>query len=481
MTTRVPAPPGARTIDRGRPCRWRSPTAKTDAAAGRTTSLTIERAQERLSERGIRFLDLRFVDVLGTVKSITIPTQRLPHAIRNGEWFDGSSVEGFARVFESDMFLRPDLDTLTIGDPDGVLGAQVICDLLTPDGERFAGDPRGVLARALSEAAALGFDYAVATELEFFLLNTDGASGGVRPGRHDRASYFDHPVDVASDVRQEIVSALDHLGITVEASHHEVAAGQYELDLALSNALRSADHLVTLKHAVKAVAQRRGLLATFMPKPIFGAAGSGMHTHQALTDLGKESNAFYDRADQYQLSPVAKHFIAGQLAHARGLCALVAPLVNSYKRFVPGFEAPVAITWAQVNRSALIRVPRAGSGDRGAIRIEFRAPDPSCNPYLAFAAMLHAGLSGIRQKLPLPPPVEENLYAFDPEALARHQVGQLPRSLAEALRDLRQDEVMRDALGVHLLERFIEAKEMEWQNYEKQVSGWELDAYLEAY
>jgi len=218
-----------------------------------------------------------------------------------------------------------------------------------------------------------------------------------------------------------------------------------------------------------------------MPKPIFGAAGSGMHTHQALTDLGKETNAFYDRADQYQLSPVAKHFIAGQLAHARGLCALVAPLVNSYKRFVPGFEAPVAITWAQVNRSALIRVPRAGSADRGAIRIEFRAPDPSCNPYLAFAAMLHAGLWGIRQKLPLPPPVEENLYAFDPEALARHQLGQLPRSLAEALRDLRQDEVMRDALGVHLLERFIEAKEMEWQSYEKQVTGWELDAYLEAY
>jgi len=481
VTTRVLAPRGATKIDRGRRYRPRFPTAKTDAAAGRTSSPTIDRALERLSERGIRFLDLRFVDVLGTVKSITIPAQRLSHAVRNGEWFDGSSVEGFARVFESDMFLRPDLETLTIGEADGVLGAQVICDLLTPDGERFAGDPRGVLARVLAEAAALGFDYAVATELEFFLLNTDSASGGVRPGRHDRASYFDHPVDVASDVRQEIVSALDHLGITVEASHHEVAAGQYELDLALGNAMKSADHLVTLKHAVKAVAQRRSLLATFMPKPIFGAAGSGMHTHQALTELGKDSNAFYDRADQYQLSPVAKHFIAGQLAHARGLCALVAPLVNSYKRFVPGFEAPVAITWAQVNRSALIRVPRAGSGDRGAIRIEFRAPDPSCNPYLAFAAMLHAGLSGIRQKLPLPPPVEENLYAFDPEALARHQLGQLPRSLAEALRDLRQDDVMRDALGVHLLERFIEAKEMEWQSYEKQVTGWELDAYLEAY
>ena len=443
--------------------------------------MTIERALERLSQRGIRFLDLRFVDVLGSVKSITIPAQRLAHAVRNGEWFDGSSVEGFARVFESDMFLRPDLETLTIGEADGLAGAQVICDLLTPDGERFAGDPRGVLARAIAEAASLGFDYAVAVELEFFLLSPDATSGAARPGRHDRASYFDHPVDLASGVRQEIVSTLDQLGITVEASHHEVAAGQYELDLALGNGLKSADQLVTLKHAVKAIAQRRGLLATFMPKPIFGVAGSGMHTHQVLTEIGRETNAFFDRADQYHLSPVAKHFIAGQLAHARALCALVAPLVNSYKRFTPGFEAPVAISWAQMNRSALIRVPRIGSADRGAIRIEFRAPDPSCNPYLAFAAMLHAGLSGIRQKLQLPPPVEENLYAFDPERLARHQLGQLPTSLADALRDLRQDEVMREALGVHLLERFIEAKEIEWQTYEKQVSAWELDAYLETY
>ncbi|HEX3630148.1 MAG TPA: type I glutamate--ammonia ligase [Candidatus Dormibacteraeota bacterium] len=436
---------------------------------------------ERLAERAIRFLDLRFVDVLGTVKSITIPAQRLPHAVRQGEWFDGSSVEGFARIFESDMFLRPDLDTLTISEVEGTAGAQVICDLLTPDGERFAGDPRGVLARALAEAASLGFDYAVSIELEFFLLNPDAAGSLARLERRDRASYFDHPVDLAGSVRQEIVEALDRMGIAVEASHHEVAAGQYELDLGLSNALRGADQLVTLKHTVKAIAQRRGLLATFMPKPMFGVAGSGMHTHQVLTEVGRESNAFFDRADQYNLSAVARHFIAGQLAHARGLCAVVAPLVNSYKRFTPGFEAPVAITWAQMNRSALIRVPRVSSADRGAIRIEFRAPDPSCNPYLAFAAMLHAGLSGIRQKLPLPPPVEENLYAFDPERLARHQLGQLPGSLAEALRHLRQDEVMREALGVHLLERFIEAKEIEWQSYEKQVSAWELDAYLETY
>jgi glutamine synthetase len=434
-----------------------------------------------LSEQGIRFLDLRFVDVLGTVKSITIPAHRLPHAVRSGEWFDGSSVEGFARVIESDMFLRPDLETLTIGKVgSGVPGAHVICDILTPEGERFAGDVRGVLVRALAEAAAMGFDYAVATELEFFLLTAE-ADGGPRPARHDRASYFDQPVDVGSEVRQEIIAALEGLGIAIDASHHELAAGQYEIDVALTNALKAADQLATLKHAVKALAQRRGLLATFMPKPIYGAAGSGMHTHQVLTDLGRENNAFYDRADQYHLSSVARQFIAGQLAHARALCAVVAPLVNSYKRYVPGFEAPVAISWAQTNRSALIRVPRPGSGDRAAIRIEYRAPDPSCNPYLAFAAMLHAGLFGIKQKLPLPPPVEENLFAFDPERLARFQMGLLPRSLAEALKELRQDEVMREALGVHLLERFIEAKEIEWQSYEKQVSAWELDAYLEAY
>jgi len=435
-----------------------------------------------LSEQGIRFLDLRFVDVLGTVKSITIPAHRLAHAVRSGEWFDGSSVEGFARVIESDMFLRPDLETLTIGKAGatGAPTAHVICDILTPEGERFAGDVRGVLVRALAEAASLGFDYAVATELEFFLLTAD-PDGGPHPARHDRASYFDQPVDVGSEVRQEIVAALEGLGIAIDASHHELAAGQYEIDVALTNALKAADQLATLKHAVKALAQRRGLLATFMPKPIYGAAGSGMHTHQVLTELSRESNAFYDRADQYHLSSVARHFIAGQLAHARALCAVVAPLVNSYKRYVPGFEAPVAISWAQTNRSALIRVPRPGSGDRAAIRIEYRAPDPSCNPYLAFAAMLHAGLSGIKHKLPLPPPVEENLFAFDPERLARFQMGLLPRSLAEALGELRHDEVMRETLGVHLLERFIEAKEIEWQNYEKQVSAWELDAYLEAY
>jgi glutamine synthetase len=420
--------------------------------------------------------------VLGTVKSITIPAQRLVQAVRSGEWFDGSSIEGFARIFESDMYLKPDLNTLTFSETgsDRPPTAQVICDIFTPEGERFNGDPRGVLARAIAAAAEMGYAYTVAAELEFFLLKP-APDGTLRPAPHDGASYFDHPLDIGSEVRQEIVGALDAMGIAVETSHHEVGAGQYELDLAPQEALRAADQLVTLKYTVKAMAQRRGLHATFMPKPIFGVAGSGMHMHQTLMDAGRDTNAFYDRSDQYHLSATARHFIAGQLAHARALCAVVAPLVNSYKRFVPGFEAPIAISWAQTNRSALIRVPRVGTGERSTLRVEFRAPDPSCNPYLAFAVMLRAGLSGIKQKLPLPPPVEENLYAFDPERLARHQLGLLPRSLEEALRELRHDEVMREALGAHLLERFIEAKEIEWTAYEKQVSAWEIETYLENY
>lgn len=421
--------------------------------------------------------------MLGTVKSISIPSHRLADAVRQGEWFDGSSVEGFARVFESDMYLKPDLNTLTVTELGAgtAPSAQVICDIFTPENERFPGDPRGVLIRALAEAAELGYTYTVGCELEFFLLRPDPADGRLRPVSRDSAGYFDRPLDLGNEVRQEMVTQLDAMGIPVESSHHEVAAGQYEIDLAGQDALKAADQLVTLKYTLKAVAQRHGLHATFMPKPIYGQAGSGMHTHQTLNEHGGESNAFYDRNDEYHLSASARQFIAGQLMHARALCALVAPLVNSYKRFVPGFEAPMAISWAQMNRSALIRVPRVSNTDRSTLGVEFRAPDPSCNPYLAFAGMLHAGLSGIKQKLPLPPPVEENLYAFDPERLSRHQLGRLPASLAEALSELRRDDVLRDALGPHLLERFIEAKEMEWQAYETQVTGWELDTYLQVY
>lgn len=431
-------------------------------------------------QRGVRFCTLQFIDLLGATKSITVPVDRLPHAVRQGEWFDGSSVEGFARIFESDMFLRPDLDTLSVTGTEEPR-ARVLCEIVTPDGQPFPGDPRGVLKRALADAAEAGYAYQAGVELEFFLLTRgdDGQPG--RPIADDRAGYFDDSADPGSVVRQEIIRQLDAEGIQVEASHHEVAFGQHELDLALDDALASADRVVRTRATIKAAAQRHGLFATFMPKPFFGVAGSGMHTHQMLLRRGSHDNAFSDPADEYLLSTVARHFIAGQLRHARALCAIVAPLVNSYKRLVPGFEAPVAVSWAQTNRSALIRVPRLQADDPPTIRIEFRAPDPACNPYLAFAAMLRAGLAGIREQLPLPPPIEENLYAFDPERLARYQLGMLPASLSEALRDLRHDDVIREALGPHVIERFIEAKERECQAYDRQVSAWETETYLASY
>ena len=454
-------------------------TPKTELS-GVTKGASLEKAQDLIARAGVRFCTLQFIDLLGTVKSITIPAERLPHAVHHGEWFDGSSVEGFTRLFESDMYLKPDLATLTVREPaGGPTEAQVICDMYTPDGERFGGDPRGVLHRAQAEAAELGYSYSVAAELEFFLLQAD--EGRWRPLPHDSAGYFDHALDLGSEVRMQAATALRQLGIQVDSGHHELAAGQHELDLAPREALTAADQLVTARSTIKAIARGSGLHATFMPKPFNGMAGSGMHTHQSLISLAGDANAFADRSDEYQLSGIARHFIAGQLAHARALCAVVAPLVNSYKRLVPGFEAPIAISWAQANRSALIRVPRVSGAERGAMRVEFRAPDPSCNPYLAFAAMLRTGLSGIKEKLPLPPPIEENLYAFDPERFARHQLGLLPGSLGEALKELRRDEVVREALGAHLVERFIEAKEREWQAYERQVSGWELETYVEAY
>ncbi|HYM49946.1 MAG TPA: type I glutamate--ammonia ligase [Candidatus Limnocylindrales bacterium] len=460
---------------------WEFPTPKTETAPG-GQSVALERALEAMAEAGARFCSLQFIDLLGTVKSITIPADRVAHAVASGEWFDGSSVEGFARIFESDMYLKPDLATLRISSRSGAAAqAQVICGIYTPDGQPFGGDPRGVLARALAQAAERGYTYSVASELEFFLLQPEPSQGGLRPLPHDSAGYFDHALDLGSEVRLQIATALQELGIDVESSHHELAAGQHELDLAPRDALTAADHLVTARATVRAIARDRGLHATFMPKPFNGMAGSGMHTHQSLHSLPGGANAFANRTDEYHLSDVARHFIAGQLRHARALCAVVAPLVNSYKRLVPGFEAPIAVSWAQTNRSALIRVPRVSGSEQGAMRVEFRAPDPSCNPYLAFAAMLGAGLSGIEESLPLPPPIEENLYAFDPERFARYQLGLLPASLDEALKELRHDDVVRNALGAHVVERFIEAKEREWLTYARQVSGWELETYVESY
>ena len=434
---------------------------------------------QRAEQEGVRFVNLQFTDVVGQVKSVTIPAHQFEDTIDHGKWFDGSSIEGFARIAESDMYLDPDLTTFSVipWERGQDTTAKVICDVYTPEGEPFPGDPRHVLRRALREAEALGYRFNTGPELEFFLLRLDN-EGTVSLSPHDEGGYFDLTTDLASQVRKEMVNALEALGITVETSHHEVATGQHEIDFQYDDALKTADNAVTFRYTLKAIARRFGLHATFMPKPIFGINGSGMHTHMSLSDLGSGRNLFADPNDEYGLSNLARRFAAGVLAHARGMSAILAPLVNSYKRLVPGYEAPVYVSWARVNRSALIRVPKISAGKPQSARIELRCPDPSCNPYLAFAVMLRAGLDGIQRDLAVPAPVEENLYEFDAAMLARHNVQTLPGSLREALDELERDELVRDTLGPHVYERFVEAKRQEWNEYRLQVSQWEIDRYL---
>ena len=437
---------------------------------------------ERAQAEGIRFVNLQFTDIMGLVKTVSIPIHKFGDAIDQGLWFDGSSVDGFARIHESDMYLAPDLETFGAipWDRGANATAKVFCDVYTPEGEPFDGDPRAVLKRQLAEAERLGFRFQTGPELEFFLVRTSGPQG-VEALPHDQAGYFDVTTDLAADVRKEMVNALEEQGIVVEASHHEVAVGQHEIDFKYGPALQTADNAVTFRVTLKAIAQRHGLYATFMPKPFFGINGSGMHTHQSLADTGTGENLFFDRDDEYGLSDLAKHFIAGQLQHARGMSAILAPLVNSYKRLVPGYEAPVYVSWARINRSALIRVPQTTRGRSEATRIELRCPDPSCNPYLAFAVMLAAGLDGVRRKLTPPPPVEENLYHFDDQMMAKHAIGTLPGTLKEALDELSRDDVVRESLGEHVYDWFVEAKRSEWDDYRKSVSPWEIERYLDTY
>lgn len=442
--------------------------------------MTADDVLKRVEEEQVRFVNLQFTDINGVVKSVTIPAAQLPDSLEHGTWFDGSSVEGFARIAESDMFLRPDPDTFRIvpwerGSDQTT--ARVICQVFTPDGEPFPGDPREVLMRALREAEAMGFDFYTGPELEFFLLKPSD-NGEEKPLPYDRGSYFDLSTDLAYAVRKEMVNALTDMGINVEASHHEVAIAQHEIDFRYGPALDTADNAVTLKYTLKAVAQQHGLHATFMPKPIFGVNGSGMHVHQSLFERGTDTNAFYDANDQYGLSTMAKQFIAGQLTHARGMAAVLASTVNSYKRLVPGYEAPVYISWARVNRSALIRVPRISPNKPRSARIELRFPDPSANPYLAFAVMLMAGLDGIKRNLQPPPSIEEDLYHFDEERRRETGIRTLPGSLMEAVEELERDTVIQEALGEHVFERFVEAKRGEWDEYRLQVTPWELDRYL---
>jgi glutamine synthetase len=448
---------------------------------------------EAAREANVRFVQLQFTDIMGIVKSVTIPLHQLAGSVEHGTWFDGSSVEGFMRIAESDQYLKPDMETFAIipwqpghGDlGSGPLGsrgtARVICDVYTPNGEPFAGDPRFVLKRQLERARKLGYIWNTGPELEFFLFRRD-EDGEIKPLPHDQAGYFDFSTDLAQEVRQDMVNALEAFNIRVEAAHHEVAPGQHEIDFEYADGLRTADNAVTFKFTLKAIAQLHGLYATFMPKPIAGINGSGMHTHQSLYSIADERNAFADARNKYGLAPVARQYMAGILAHARGMCAVLAPLVNSYKRLVPGYEAPTYLTWGRINRSALIRVPMVSPGRSvEATRVEVRCPDPSSNTYLAFAVMLAAGLDGIEKEMELGDPVEESLFEMEAERIAEKGIKELPGTLGEAIEELEADKVVSDALGEHVLTRYVEAKRAEWDEYRTQVTSWEVDRYLDAF
>lgn len=463
--------------------------------AGQQDQAAQERVFKLIEAEGIRFINLEFTDVVGMAKSVTIPVEQLSACLKSGRWFDGSALESIARVAESDMYLFPDLSTFSTLPPrvrpptsaspaeadlldENEVGARVICNVLTPDGERFDGDPRATLLRALEAAREMGYDFMVAPELEFFLLHIEGKTPMPLP--FDRGSYFDLSTDLAATVRRQMVQALLHMGIKIESSHHEIAAGQHEIDFETNDALYIADGVMTAKYVLKAIASRHNLYATFMPKPFFGLNGSGMHTHQQLISHSTGRNAFVDDngSGEYGLSDVGRYFIAGQLAHARAMCAVLSPLVNSYKRLVHGYEAPVYINWGRVNREALIRVPRPDANRQASARIELRCCDPSCNPYLAFAVMLRAGLDGIERRLPLPPAMDESLFMRAEGERQRHLSALLPATLGEALTDLREDPLIRETLGDTIYEGFVEAKSIEWAEYRKQVHSWEIDRYL---
>ena len=458
-------------------------TSKT-AAGRRASAVSAADILARSQKAGVAQVELQFADITGAVKSVWVPVRRLPEVLKGGEWFDGSAIEGVAREVESDMFLRPDLSSFAVTDPSAdVVCGRLICDVVTPDGKPYPGDSRSTLGGILATAAEAGLEYLVSPEVEFFLFPEGGDS--LKVLSEDPGSYFERSHGLARQAELEIVVALQAMGVPVESSHHEVASGQYELDLPMQPALAAADALTTLKPAVKELARRRGLQASFMPKPLYGAAGSGMHTHQVLMrrgSRGARANAFHDPKQPYGLSKIGQFFAAGQLEHAPGMCALVAPLVNSYKRLVPGYEAPVAGSWGRHNRSALIRVPMASAmagSDGLGTRLELRLPDPSCNPYLALTAMLAAGLDGLNQELELGPPMEELEHGYQDSS--RVAAKPLPTSLREALVALEEDDVLVDAVGGEALDLFRTAKELEWGHYNRQVTEWELETYLRSY
>jgi glutamine synthetase len=445
-------------------------------------SLSREDVRTRLEEQNVRFLRLQFSDIMGHNKNVEVPTSQFEKALEGEIMFDGSSVQGFARIEESDMLLKPDFDTFLIfpsiieGDSRGKV-ARLICDIALPDGAPFAGDPRYVLKQQIERLRALGFDdMSAGPEPEFFLFarTPEGAPTTVT---NDAAGYFDlAPVDRGEEARRDMVNALVEMGFEIEAAHHEVAPGQHEIDFKYGDALTTADNIATFRLVVKRIALLHRLHATFMPKPVAGINGSGMHVHLSVFKDGV--NAFFDEEAEHQLSGVAKSFIAGLLEHAAGMVAVTNPLVNSYKRLTPGYEAPTNIAWSASNRSAMIRIPaRRGVGTR----CELRMPDPSCNPYLALAVMMAAGIDGIERDLTPPPAIQRNIYEMSVRDRRTHKIKELPYTLREAVAALAKDRVVRDALGEHIFARFMRAKEAEFDAYRITVHGWELDQYLAEY
>ncbi len=422
----------------------------------------------------VRFIRFWFVDILGQLKSFAVHVSELETAFEEGMGFDGSSIKGFARIDESDMVAIPDPTTFTLlpWRPKEKAVAKMFCDIYNPDGTPYQGDPRYALKRALEKMKRMGFtNFYVGPELEFFYFKSDKA-----PEILDTGGYFDYPMDAAEDLRRETILALESMGIHVEYSHHEVAPSQHEIDLRYADALEMADIVMTYKVTVKEIAKKYGVYATFMPKPLFGENGSGMHTHQSLF-IG-DRNAFFDPKDPYHLSDTAKHYMAGLLKHIKEITLVLNQWVNSYKRLVPGYEAPVYICWARRNRSALIRVPMYKPGKEKATRIELRSPDPACNPYLAFAAMLTAGLKGIENKYPLPDPVEKDVYHMDPEERKKLGIEELPGSLIEAIEYAEKSEVLREALGDHIFTQLITSKKIEWDDYRIRITEYEIEKYL---
>lgn len=439
---------------------------------------TREQIIKRVKEEDIKFIRLQFTDIFGTLKNVAITASQIEKALDNKCMFDGSSIEGFVRIEESDMYLYPDYDTFELFPwrPQHGKVARLICDVYKTDGTPFEGDPRYILRRVIAEAASKGYECKVGPECEFFLFHTDD-EGRATTKTQDEAGYFDlGPVDMGENARRDMCLTLEDMGFEIEASHHEVAQGQHEIDFKYADALHTADNVLTFKMAIKTIAQRHGLHATFMPKPIYGINGSGMHCNMSLYKNGQ--NAFHDDADRFQLSKDCYYFIGGILKHIKAISAITNPLVNSYKRLIPGYEAPCYIAWSGSNRSTLCRIPASrGEGTR----VELRSPDPSCNPYLAFALVLAAGLDGIEKQTEPPKSVDKSIFAMTPEERKDYQIDSLPASLEESVNFMKADPFVRKVLGDHIFDKYVEAKTQEWDRYRTRVSQWEISEYLERY